>query len=283
MKVLSHEAASHVKKARKAAPFLSKSKGFPSQNLLDHDMLKARVAAWRAFLKQFEVVRLNYDGVSIADVMAWYDAVLPPFDLGEKRKEFPDAFAIASMAEYAKRNACYVAVVSNDNDFKKACVRFPSLMHFQSLPDLTELLLSTEDGRIADLRDVLARNLDKIGEKVLEEATDLFFHSEYSDIVESDVNELTIMDLRVVALGQRDCTITFDAKIKVDLTVTWMDVHSDDRQEERHETVRREFEISGTAKVTFDAKTNALLDVPFVALNQQEIEATRMPPMWPSW
>jgi hypothetical protein len=32
-----------------------------------------------------------------------------------------------------------------------------------------------------------------------------------------------------------------------------------------------------------DAMTNALLDIPSVALNEEEIEATHIPPFWDQW
>ncbi|WP_408376923.1 hypothetical protein [Paraburkholderia sp. RL18-085-BIA-A] len=46
---------------------------------------------------------------------------------------------------YADKNRCFVAVVSDDQDFKLACERFPNLLYFKSLPRLTERLLSAED------------------------------------------------------------------------------------------------------------------------------------------
>ena len=48
-------------------------------------------------------------------------------------------------------------------------------------------------------------------------------------------------------------------------------------------TVKRDYDVSGTAKVSLDAKTNALFEIPFVALNEEEIEVTEIPPYWHRW
>ena len=97
---------------------------------------------WYEFLKSFSVARLAYDGISIERVMEWYRWGFAPFGKGAKRKEFPDAFAIASLALYANKEGANVAVVAHDQDFKRACAREPRLLHFSSLPELTQLLLS---------------------------------------------------------------------------------------------------------------------------------------------
>jgi hypothetical protein len=80
------------------------------------------VTEWRSFLKQFTVVELGYEGIRLETVMSWYENIRAPFGEGKKRKEFPDAFAIASLAEFAERTETYVAVVSEDNDFKSAAI-----------------------------------------------------------------------------------------------------------------------------------------------------------------
>jgi hypothetical protein len=243
------------------------------------------VGEWLSFLNQFDVVRLNYDGITIAKVMNWYDATEPPFDKGKKRKEFPDAFAIAILSAYAEQNQCYIAVVSHDPDLKKACDRFPSLMYFQSLPVLTELLLSEEDGRIATFRAVLDSCIDKIAEAAYEATIDLsFYHSnDYSNIEDSEVSDLNIADMRIVALGEHECTIAFDAVIEVRHRVEWSEPGPDGETDHQRETVINNYDVSGTAKVSFDAATNALAGIPYVALNEEEIEATDIPPFWNRW
>jgi hypothetical protein len=288
MKELSGEAANLVEKARRTAPFLAKWKGFPQGDTPKWEASRVRNIEWATFLKQFDVVRLNYDGVAIANVMSWYDAALAPFDGGKKRKEFPDAFAVAILALYAERHGCYVAVVSHDLDLKKACERFSALMYFHSLPVLTELLLSAEDSRIAEFRSVL--DTPTCNRAVADAAqgasiTLRFYHgNDYSEIVNSDIKGLDIADMRIVAIGEHECTVAFDAVVRVLHDVEWYEpAGAQGEMETKGETVRRDYDVSGTAKLLMDAKTKTLLDIPVVTLNEDELEATDLPPFWDRW
>jgi hypothetical protein len=279
MAVRSEQALKLLDEAHRTAPFLQELKGFPPRESPRREVERVRGAAWGAFLRQFEVVRLDYDGIRLTDVMNWYDSQIPPFGKGKKEKEFPDAFAIAILIAYAEKNGCYIAVVSQDADLMKACARFPSLMHFESLPVLTELLLSAEDGRLAVFKGVLEGAKEKLADAAYKEARDLSFyhHSRYSHIDDSEVTDLSIADVRIVALGQHQCTIAFDAVIKVNHWVEWM--HGTERHEPRYrDVVESEYDVSGTAKVFFEATSNALVGIPYLDLNEGEIEATGIPP-----
>jgi hypothetical protein len=185
------------------------------------------------------------------------------------------------LSNYAEQNSCYIAVVSHDQDLKKACDRFPSLMYFQSLPDLTELLLSAEDGRIATFRAVLNANTDRIAEAAYEATIDLSFYtdSDYATITDNEVTNLGLADMRIVALGEHECTIAFDAVIDVKHDIQW----PVDENYSETDRVTRDYDVSGTAKVSFDATTNALVSIPYVALNEEEIKATHIPPIWERW
>src|SRR5688572_21649382 len=127
------EALRALENARRRAPFLAKWKSFlklPDTRYGDWEVKNVALAEWKAFTARFTVKELGYEGVGIDTIMSWYDSVTPPFGEGKKRKEFPDAFAVAMLAAYATSTKTYVAVVSEDPDFKAACDRFPNLLHF---------------------------------------------------------------------------------------------------------------------------------------------------------
>ncbi len=162
----SEQALKALDDARRKAPFLAKWSHFPKAGARagwEVNHIEAR--EWDSFIAQFTVVKLGYSTLDMRTVMNWYDHGEAPFREGKKRKEFPDAFAIALVDDYARKNACYVAVVSDDPDFKQACMRFPSLLYFKKLDDLTELLLS-EDGLVAELQVAIQSGLSIIEEAV---------------------------------------------------------------------------------------------------------------------
>ncbi|MFZ1830298.1 MAG: PIN domain-containing protein, partial [Candidatus Competibacteraceae bacterium] len=109
----SKEALKALEDARRRAPFLAKWKHFPptqTHYMTDWEVMRVAMAEWQEFLKNFNVVKLDYSGV-MKTVMQWYDRVTPPFREGKKRKEFPDAFAIAIVEAYARSTTSSIAVV----------------------------------------------------------------------------------------------------------------------------------------------------------------------------
>lgn len=59
---------------------------------------------------------LDYPTVNISDVFEKYFEEQFPFSRGEKKNEFPDAFALLSLEEWCKSNKCKCYVFSNDKD-----------------------------------------------------------------------------------------------------------------------------------------------------------------------
>lgn len=131
-----------------------------------------------------------------------------------------------------------------------------------------------------------ASSIEKIAEAAHGAAAYLSFYdtNSHSEIYQNQVQHLIITDVRIVALGEHECTIAFDGEIHVSHHVEWfVPSGPDGEMEQTGETVTREYDVSGTAKVSLDAKTNALLDIPYVALNEEEIEATDLPPYSSRW
>jgi hypothetical protein len=134
--------------------------------------------------------------------MGWYEAAEAPFKEGKKRKEFPDALAIAMLGAYAQKEHIYIAVVSADPDFKLACQRFSCLLHFQSLPRLTEVLLS-DDERVEKIRAAIEENLDVLAEAIFEElgAVSYYHDDDRVDVRGIDYEDFETVDPSIVAIG----------------------------------------------------------------------------------
>lgn len=75
-----------------------------------------------AFLKETKATIIDASRLTAGDVIERYFAGEPPFGPGEKKKhEFPDAFAIQALAEWAEDRDSLVFVVSKDKLFQDAC------------------------------------------------------------------------------------------------------------------------------------------------------------------
>lgn len=270
------EAVQSVEAARKKIPFLQGSNCWPRiSNPLQ--IRQAAVKAWHDFLKQFEVVSLGYQDISLQTIMEWYHRHQAPFGRGKERKEFPDAIAFAAVVCYAQKSGCYVAVVSQDNDFKLACENFASLLHFPSLAHLTELLL--DDPQLPQLKEAILSRIEVIEEALGEYASTLeFFHWGSCSIEEKELKGVAISDIRIVAIGHNECTVFFDAELDCDCLVS-CDFWNDNEGEWDYisENLSEFVPIRGTAKVELNSSDKTAQRVPFIELEEYSITITGSP------
>jgi hypothetical protein len=279
------EALSIIEGARRKAPFLSKLKGFAREfNSPEIEAMEAERLAnleWNAFLKQFSVVRLGYKDLDVEKVMRWYDRIEAPFKEGKKRKEFPDAFAIQMLDAHAQQENLYIAVVSGDQDIKHACQRYSGLLYFQTLPRLTELLLS-DDARIENLRLVIQRNESLIEAAIFEELPAVDFHhrSDRFEVHGYDSVEFEGVDASIVAIGDGECTVAFDTVQAMEFDLRWEDDTEDGIRTFRRD-VKERVELSGTAKISFSEGGNEVSEVSLLMFDQRSVQLSETPyGMW---
>jgi len=275
IKERAQEAVNALEKAKRRAPFLTKWEHWPVKKdgffPLSWELDGIAQQEWQRFLQLFNVVRLSYEYVRLKEVMQWYDSGRAPFGKGKKRKEFPDAFAVAAVSEYAVQNDVAVAVVSQDSDMGSACDHFPSLLHFPSLPAYTEAILS-KDTRLEETRLLLTKNEDAIVEHFCEAFCELGFYLEVpgeSELEEVDVTELDLPELRIVALGKAECTVAFDAHVSFKARFSCYDPET---YESRGScTAEDSTSITGVAKVRFTDAWDEIDEVFSVKLDKEDI------------
>ncbi len=278
------EVLTAVEGARRKAPFLAKLKGFArefsSPEIEAHEAESLANHEWSAFLKQFAVVRLGYKALDVEKVMRWYDKVEAPFKEGKKRKEFPDAFAIQMLDAYAQKEKLYIAVVSGDQDLKLACQRYSGLLYFQTLPRLTELLLS-DDARVEKLRLAIQDKLSLIEEAIFEELQALDFHhrSDRFEVHGYDSVESEGVEVSIVAIGDGECTVAFDTVQAMDFDMRWED-DTEDGVRTFQRDVKERVELSGTAKLSF-TEDFAMSEVSVLSFDQRSVPLSETPyGMW---
>jgi hypothetical protein len=278
----SREASSALEDARRKAPLLAKWKHFPvdrSGLSLTREIFQIAMREWRQFQKSFSVLKLDYTHVNLKQVMRWYESSVPPFREGKKRKEFPDAFAVAIVEAYARANSSVIAVVSEDPDFMHACERYSSLLYFKSLPALTELLL-TDATEIELWREIILLDVTEIEAAILEKAElfDYFHDDPEYNVVDSVPQNAFITDVRIVALGSNECTLTFAADLEVEHDLQWLEWGYEGGEEEAQQaSILETSAITGTAKVSLDPGTHKITKVRAIDTDSSGIKVTENP------
>jgi hypothetical protein len=285
------DAASKVlSDAKRRAPILAKWTGWPAN--FDARDIKRQLhtfaqAEWEAFLGRFNVKRLGYEGVNLSRIMNWYEFKRAPFGVGKKRKEFPDAIAVDAVAFYASSNDTDVAIISKDPDFKQACTHYSRLLHFSSLAALTEAILSV-DTSVASLKSLLNSDLGPIAKGIEEGFTDCSFYPEddpMGDVEDVVVDQVEVTGFNVIALGECECKIAFDARVSYSASVSFDDPDSlVGDSEDGYFALRRlsgtvsdSSEMSGVCKLQLDAALGNVLGVIRLEFDDADVRVTGRP------
>ena len=115
-------------------------------------------------------------------------------------------------------------MVSHDSDLRLACNRFPNLLYFESLPRLTELLLS-EDDRVSRLRASIEKGITALESAVGGEMDGMsFYHTDRRfELHDTTLGSPSLVDISVVAIGDNECTITFIVEFEAEFELRWED------------------------------------------------------------
>lgn len=192
-----------------------------------------------------------------------YFANRPPFGTGDKKAEFPDAFVVNGLVEWAKKNAENLYVISGDKPFRSACQPHKTLREYATLSTLLDQIIFAD--AVADfIRDQI---LERIGD-IKEDATQEFEGRIYDVYDEVGYAEMSGLDLELK--GQPEIIDADDASAmveihfmgKFDAHLSYSDwdtgMYDDDETESvilvepKHETLDMEEEFIVDVKVQFE-------------------------------
>ncbi|MEH2088380.1 PIN domain-containing protein [Nostoc sp.] len=132
--------------------------------LNEQDLYKELIEQYNNFIKEAEVNILSVDTVPVEDIFNKYFNFTPPFKHGEKKYEFPDAFAIAAIEIKAKSEDRIIYVISGDKDWKDAVCLNENLIYQENIDEFLEEIITIEkESEEIDLcNEILEDNLPKI-------------------------------------------------------------------------------------------------------------------------
>jgi len=109
------------------------------------------------YVRKLKPIKLRVAAVDPSAVFERYFAVSPPFGKGDKKAEFPDAFAASMLSSWARRNDDHkVAIVSDDSDWKLVCDGEPLFDYFDTLDAfIDDVYAKSERARSGALRKFL--------------------------------------------------------------------------------------------------------------------------------
>ncbi len=160
--------------------------------------------------------------ISTGVILEKYFSISPPFDTGEKRKEFPDAISIEAVAERFRTEGIYV--ISNDHGIREACVSRPGLAHLSSIEEYLRLELADHED-VAWISAALYEHQEEIEKELSNTFSDSYFYldDEDGEVESVDVTDLTVNEIKLVNASEFNGEISVDCSVQFSATVEYDD------------------------------------------------------------
>ncbi|MBT6052041.1 MAG: DUF4935 domain-containing protein [Candidatus Scalindua sp.] len=268
-----------LEKIEKTLPIITKLEEWPkASSVREWGIRQLLNKSLEEFIKPMEHITVGYDGIDMHKIMTWYDHGLAPFGKGKKRKEFPDAFAVAILDRYAQTNMCDIAVVSTDEDFERACSERTNLLYFPSLAAYLQVFQG-ESERVNLVQAWFEAKPDVLGNWIDGAFVEIDFEIEEGwngELNDPEVDVVNITDFYVVAVADKECTVSFEAEVSFAVYADYEDesewyYYTDDGEPIGHPRIQRHVfstdYTSGVAKVKLDNSASKVEDVIYVNLD----------------
>jgi len=215
-----------------------------------------------AFLAETKATILDVAEVSVGDIFEHYFTAAPPFGNKETKKhEFPDAFAIKALGEYAEENELPVFVVSGDALFQEACAAFAQLVPKHTIVEVLDQVASDDAGLAAFVRAETLKRIGPVTAEAKHDFEDRFYwvEDENGDAT-VEITKLTPADEpEILTIDKETATLqwSLDAEYKADLSYddSATAVYSEGDLmyvEHRDEEVERDVELVVEIEVSFE-------------------------------
>ena len=160
---------------------------------IDIDVVENELAeAFEAFLKDMKAEIVDIADADTKHVFKLYFSNTPPFGSGKKKFEFPDAFALSALNEWAADCKVKLHVVSGDNDMKGIENSFSNLVAVQTLEKFLNSVTFFFDELAPIAQRLVDENMPNILNSLEEDFCDLGFSLSDQDGDVYDVHVLSV-------------------------------------------------------------------------------------------
>ena len=169
-------------------------------------------------------VQIDEHEGAVTRVFERYFEGRPPFSEGKKKNEFPDAFVLDSLEQWALGKTQKINVVSGDPDLAQACAESEVLVHVGSMAGLLDIY--NAHNRLA--RDVLAGLLSRDEDlcRLIEEAlmgSGYYVDDEDGDIEDIRVDDVETQNYYIIDLKETEAVVSVEYDATVTAEVTYLD------------------------------------------------------------
>lgn len=248
------------------------------------------------FIEGTSAIILNADDyISVSDIVSLYFDQKPPFHVENlKKKEFPDAIALATLQRWAESTNCEVVVVSRDKDWEAFCASSTVLHLLKDLPDALSIFLSPDEILEAMKRRLLAALMDPESEIFSQVKADIenydwdneisvesYSSFEYDEDFEVHIEEIKFVTgrnaIKITEADEEMVSMSFDFEIKgnIDLHCSFRKWDGADREYVSlgHESYGHNLDLRVTVLVKMEVSQGELKDIDELELQPERFHA----------
>jgi hypothetical protein len=216
-----------------------------------------------SFLKEAKAEIVATKDLTMGDVFDKYFAGIAPFaDTEAKRHEFPDAFCVKALSEWAQKKGLKMFVVSRDKEFYEACSKYTQLVAKKTLSEVLDHVASDDATLASFVRTETKKLMSRIAAEAKHEFEDRYYWVENMD-GDAQVHVDTIsptQDPEIIEIQKDEASlvVTFDATYSAHLSYDDPATASYDEgdlvyiQHREEDVVDREELLTAEVEVTFD-------------------------------
>ncbi|HBN8384895.1 PIN domain-containing protein [Pseudomonas aeruginosa] len=272
-------AVAEVKRLRKSAMVLRNVPGMPVYGIFDDLTVEAvdeeLNRMFDEFLEGDNVEHVSIEGVSANEVFDRYFSLKAPFAIGEKRKEFSDAYVLLALSELSRKRGWPVHVITTDRDMQRFSEEFPNLICSDSLLELVEAVNKADAVEPAEFSEfAFNKVLDEVMHRAEESLRDITVEIDGDWELDAHVEDVEYADLvlvgkNLVSVDAESCV--FNVVFSVDVS-TVESVRDYDRSPFDSEEGRYFFVLETVKSKKFKTSFSAELAISYLDRIEDSIE-----------
>jgi hypothetical protein len=193
------------------------------------DLEDSMMAAFDAYLRRAQADTIDLANADAENIFDSYFNLKPPFSEGNKKSEFPDAFAIQALERWCENHDEMVYAVSGDRDWRNACASSKRLIHLASLDSFLDLVTQQQQALHEKVRELYATSMAKIIDAIKLDFSNRGFYvqGEQGEVEDLKVWEVTLLDnVAVLAIGEVEAAIGVSADVEYTARITVDDTYN---------------------------------------------------------
>lgn len=181
---------------------------------------------FQTFLKKCKAEILSCNKTDVDKIFEMYFRKLPPFGEGKKKSEFPDAFILSALNDYAENDLNPFYIVSKDKDFAEGVKQFGKLIYLESLEEFINKV-SFHYEKLAPLAFKLINdNIDQVTELIEQKFLNLGFYlsDQEGDVDDVQVSETPDFEVYLLRIENNSAEFELAGSISYSAYVTYDDL-----------------------------------------------------------